>query len=112
MSRKRGLSLGLLAQESHLDAVFMAAPDVRSAVRTGAADLERWRPSWPPRSAPSGEEPVYADLQHRFDTLGGYTLDLRVDEALSGLGFAGASAPSRRPRCPAASRRGPPSPGS
>ena len=31
---------------------------------------------------------AYADLQHRFDVLGGYTLDLRVDEALSGLGFA------------------------
>ena len=30
----------------------------------------------------------YADLQHRFDILGGYTLDQRVDEALSGLGFA------------------------
>jgi ATP-binding cassette subfamily F protein 3 len=31
--------------------------------------------------------PGYADLQHQFDILGGYTLDLRVDEALSGLGF-------------------------
>src|SRR5206468_2126470 len=30
----------------------------------------------------------YADLQHRYDTLGGYTLDLRVDAALSGLGFS------------------------
>ena len=29
----------------------------------------------------------YADLQHRFEILGGYTLDQRVDEALSGLGF-------------------------
>jgi ATP-binding cassette subfamily F protein 3 len=34
------------------------------------------------------EGPAYADLQHQFETLGGYTLDLRVDEALSGLGFA------------------------
>ena len=33
-------------------------------------------------------EPVYADLQHRFEVLGGYTLDQRVDAALSGLGFA------------------------
>src|SRR5262249_18639304 len=33
------------------------------------------------------EEPLYADLQHQFDILGGYTLDQRVDEALSGLGF-------------------------
>src|SRR5258708_18272149 len=33
------------------------------------------------------EAPGYANLQHQFDILGGYTLDLRVDEALSGLGF-------------------------
>ena len=33
-------------------------------------------------------EPAYADLQHRFEILGGYTLDQRVDSALSGLGFA------------------------
>src|SRR5829696_1671999 len=38
--RKRGLSLGLLAQESHFDAAFMAAPDLRAAVRHGAAHLE------------------------------------------------------------------------
>ena len=30
VERKRGLSIGLLAQESHFDAVFMAAPDLRS----------------------------------------------------------------------------------
>ncbi len=30
------------------------------------------------------------DLQHRFETLGGYTLDQRVEEALSGLGFSAA----------------------
>ena len=29
----------------------------------------------------------YADLQHRYEVLGGYTLDQRVDAALSGLGF-------------------------
>ena len=33
-------------------------------------------------------DPAYADLQHRFEVLGGYTLDQRVDAALSGLGFA------------------------
>ena len=30
----------------------------------------------------------YAELQHRFEVLGGYTLDQRVDAALTGLGFA------------------------
>jgi ATP-binding cassette subfamily F protein 3 len=33
-------------------------------------------------------EPAYETLQHRFEALGGYTLDQRVDEALSGLGFS------------------------
>ena len=33
--RKRGLTLGLLAQEAHFDEAFMASPDLRTAVRTG-----------------------------------------------------------------------------
>ena len=40
VQRKRGLTMGLLAQESHFDAAFMAAPDLRTAVRRGAAHLE------------------------------------------------------------------------
>ena len=89
VQRKRGLSLGLLAQESHFDAAFMAAPDLRTAVRTGASHLEAMADELAAferegRSA----EPGYADLQHRFEVLGGYTLDQRVDSALSGLGFA------------------------
>ena len=31
--RKRGLTLGLLAQEAHFDEAFMASPDLRTAVR-------------------------------------------------------------------------------
>nr|MBA2299646.1 ABC-F family ATP-binding cassette domain-containing protein [Chloroflexota bacterium] len=87
--RKRGMSIGLLAQESHFDAVFMAAPDLRTAVRTGAAHLD----------VMAGElagyerdgrvaEAGYSDLQHRYEVLGGYTLDQRVDATLSGLGFS------------------------
>jgi ATP-binding cassette, subfamily F, member 3 len=86
--RKRGLSIGLLAQESHFDAAFMAAPDLRAAVRHGAAHLEEMAARLA-HLEQSGrvEEPAYADLQHEFEVLGGYTLDQRVDEALSGLGF-------------------------
>ena len=88
VSRKRGLTLGLLAQEAHFDAAFMASPDLRTAVRTGAAHLDVI-------AAELAElerlhrvtDPVYADLQHRFEVLGGYTLDQRVDSTLSGLGF-------------------------
>src|SRR4029453_5223948 len=40
-ARKRELTIGMLAQEAHLDAAFMAAPDVRTAVRHGAASLEQ-----------------------------------------------------------------------
>ena len=32
-----GALLGLLAQEAHFDEAFMAAPDLRTAVRRGAA---------------------------------------------------------------------------
>ena len=87
--RKRGLSLGLLAQEAHFDAAFMAAPDLRTAVRAGAAHLDAMAAQLSElEHTGRAAEPVYAELQHRFDALGGYTLDLRVDAALSGLGFA------------------------
>ena len=89
VSRKRGLSIGLLAQEAHFDEVFMAAPDLRTAVRTGAAHLEAMAIELAAlERAGHVTDPVYADLQHRFDVLGGYTLDQRVDAALSGLGFS------------------------
>jgi ATP-binding cassette subfamily F protein 3 len=88
VSRKRGLNLGLLAQESHFDLAFMASPDLRTAVRSAAADLldlgARLREL---EHAHRVEEPLYAELQHRFEILGGYTLDQRIDETLSGLGF-------------------------
>jgi ATP-binding cassette subfamily F protein 3 len=86
--RKRGASLGLLAQEAHFDAAFMAAPDLRTAVRTGAAHLDAMAAELAElERAHRSMEPAYADLQHRFEVLGGYTLDQRVDATLSGLGF-------------------------
>ncbi len=89
VQRKHGLSLGLLAQEAHLDAVFMASPDLRTAVRTGAAHLDAMAAELADLEQDHrATEPVYADLQHRFEVLGGYTLDQRVDATLSGLGFA------------------------
>jgi ATP-binding cassette subfamily F protein 3 len=89
VTRRRGLSLGLLSQEAHFDEAFMAAPDLRSAVRHGAAHLETMAAELE-RLEHGGHAAGsrYAELQHRFDILGGYTLDQRVDEALSGLGFA------------------------
>ena len=88
VARRRGLSLGLLNQEAHLDAAFMDAPDVRAAVRHGAAHLERMAEELA-RLEAAGKvaDPHYAELQHRFEILGGYTLDQRVEAALSGLGF-------------------------
>ncbi len=87
--RKRGLSIGLLAQEAHFDAAFMAAPDLRTAVRAGAAHLDGMAAELANLEAAGHvTDPHYAELQHRFEALGGYTLDLRVEAALSGLGFA------------------------
>jgi ATP-binding cassette subfamily F protein 3 len=88
VSRKRNLSIGLLAQEAHLDATFMASLDLRAAVRSGAAHLEAMATELADlERAGRVTEPAYADLQHRYEVLGGYTLDQRVDAALSGLGF-------------------------
>ena len=112
VQRKRNLSLGLLAQEAHFDAAFMASPDLRAAVRTGASHLEAMaeRLATLEHDGHAGGAD-YAELQHQFEVLGGYTLDQRVEAALSGLGFHPTSGPSRRPPCPAASRPGPRWPG-
>ncbi|HEY7522774.1 MAG TPA: ABC-F family ATP-binding cassette domain-containing protein [Candidatus Limnocylindrales bacterium] len=97
--RKRGLSIGLLGQEAHFDAAFMAADDLRSAVRLGASTVLAMADQLAAlETAHRVTDRTYADLQHRFETLGGYTLDQRVDEALSGLGFtaeAWSKAPGR-----------------
>ena len=86
--RKRGLSIGLLAQEAHFDAAFMAAPDLRTAVRTGAAHLDTMAEELATYEREGRvAQAAYADLQHRFEVLGGYTLDQRVEATLSGLGF-------------------------
>jgi ATP-binding cassette subfamily F protein 3 len=88
VQRKRGLALGLLAQEAHFDAAFMASANLRTAVRTGAAHLDRMaeRLAAFERSGRVTDR-AYAELQHEYEVLGGYTLDQRVDTALSGLGF-------------------------
>ncbi len=87
--RKRALSIGLLAQEAHFDAAFMAAPDLRTAVRTGAAHLDAMADELAAFELDGRvAEAAYADLQHQFEVLGGYTLDQRVDSTLSGLGFS------------------------
>ncbi|MBI2775896.1 MAG: ABC-F family ATP-binding cassette domain-containing protein [Chloroflexi bacterium] len=86
--RRRGLSFGMLAQEAHLDETFMRSPDVRTAVRHGAAHVERMGDELAElERAGRVTDPAYADLQHRYELLGGYTLDQRVDAALTGLGF-------------------------
>jgi ATP-binding cassette subfamily F protein 3 len=87
--RRRGLRLGMLAQESHFDAAFMAAPDLRSAVRTGAADLDVMAAELAELERDHRVTgAAYANLQHQFEVHGGYTLDQRVETTLSGLGFA------------------------
>ena len=86
--RKRNLTLGLLAQEAHFDEAFMASPDLRQAVRTGAAHLDRMaeRLAVMERDGKVTDH-AYAELLHQYEILGGYTLDQRVDSALTGLGF-------------------------
>ncbi len=86
--RKRGLTLGLLAQEAHFDEAFMASADLRLAVRTGAAHLDRMAERLASMErAGTVTDHAYAELLHQYEILGGYTLDQRVESALTGLGF-------------------------
>src|SRR5262245_32612274 len=85
-----GTSIGMLPQEANLDPVFGAAPEVRAAVRAGAAEVERIEAelaALEERGAEAVESQVYAHVRERFEVLDGYHLDQRVDEALSGLGI-------------------------
>ena len=62
---------------------FSAAPDLRTAVRQGAGDLERMERELADLEASHRvTEREYAELQHRFEIRGGYTLDQRIDEAI------------------------------
>ena len=90
VDRKRGLTVGLLAQEAGLEPAFAAVADVRTYVRSGATRLEAMEAqlrTLEERGGDSVQGAPYAELQHRFEALGGYELDQRVDEALSGLGL-------------------------
>jgi ATP-binding cassette, subfamily F, member 3 len=84
-----GVRVGLLSQEANLDTMFARAPDVRTAVRTGAVEvetLERQLAELERQGAAAVEGPEYAHLRERFEALDGYHLDARVDETLGGLG--------------------------
>jgi len=90
VARKSDLKVGLLTQEANLDQTFIGAETLRAAVRGGATDLERIERRLSELEA-SGAESVesdeYAHLREAFDHRGGYTLDVRVEATLSGLGF-------------------------
>jgi len=88
--RKAGLSIGMLSQEANLDAAFAGAPDLRAAVRAGAADVEADERELARLEAAGAEgvaSAAYAEVRHRFEARDGYGLDQRVEAALSGLGF-------------------------
>ncbi len=89
VQRRRTLTVGLLAQEAHFDEAFASAPDLRTAVRRGAAAVEAMEARLRElEEAGAAGTQAYADLAHRFAAVDGWTLDQRVDEALSGLGFS------------------------
>ena len=88
--RSTGLRVGLATQEANLDAAFTAAPTLRDAVRAGASELvqmENRLAELEAAGAVGVESAEYARLRDEFEARGGYSLDVRVDSALSGLGF-------------------------
>ncbi len=86
--RKRNLHFAMLSQEAHVDSAFINSPTLRQAVRAGAGRLEELERTLR-RLEHEGRvtEPEYERLQHEFDVKDGYSLDQRVEAALSGLGF-------------------------
>jgi ATP-binding cassette subfamily F protein 3 len=86
--RKRGLTIGMLRQETHVDSSWATAASLRLAVRAGAQRLEVLE-----RTLRQFEhegrvtDPEYEEAQHEFAVKDGYALDQRVEAALSGLGF-------------------------
>jgi ATP-binding cassette subfamily F protein 3 len=86
--RKRALTLAMLPQEAHVDSAFIESPSLRLAVRAGARRLEEVeRRLGQLEREGRATEPEYESLQHEFDVRDGYSLDQRVEAALSGLGF-------------------------
>jgi ATP-binding cassette subfamily F protein 3 len=86
--RKRGLSMAMLSQEAHVDSAFIGASSLRQAVRAGAARLEELELTLRQLEHDGRvTEPQYEHLQHEFAVKDGYSLDQRVEAALSGLGF-------------------------
>jgi ATP-binding cassette subfamily F protein 3 len=86
--RKRGLSMAMLSQEAHVDSAFIGASSLRQAVRAGAARLEELELTLRQLEHDGRvTEPQYEHLQHEFAVKDGYSLDHRVEAALSGLGF-------------------------
>ena len=88
VNRKRAITIAMLSQEAHVDQAFIGSPSLKQAVRTGATRLEELE-----RALRQFEhdgrvtEPEYERLQHEFEVKDGYSLDQRVEAALSGLGF-------------------------
>jgi ATP-binding cassette subfamily F protein 3 len=88
--RASGLRVALATQEANLDADFVSASSVREAVRAGAGELVRIESrlhELEAAGASAVESAEYAQLRDDFEARGGYSLDVRVDSALSGLGF-------------------------
>ncbi len=89
--RKSGLRVAMLAQEANFDRSFVEAPSLRAAVRAGAGELvamEGRLAELEATGASGVESAEYAHLRDAFEHRDGYTLDVRIDAALSGLGFA------------------------
>ena len=85
-----GIRVGMLGQESNRDEAFASHADRASGRPVGCGGGRA--PGAPARGARAGRARTrcrrrdYARLRERFDHLGGYHLDQRVEETLSGLG--------------------------
>ena len=105
-----GTTIGMLPQEANLDPVFGAAPEVRAAVRAGAAEVERLEAglaALEERGAEAVESQVYAHLRERFERSTATTSTSAWTRRCPGSASRARTGRDRSRSCPAASRPAP-----
>ncbi|MER3543356.1 MAG: ABC transporter ATP-binding protein [Chloroflexota bacterium] len=90
VSRARGLTLGYLPQEAHLDGdltLYQAMLEVFADLRAQEEALRQMEMEMADPSRFEALAEKYSALSERFEQAGGYTYEVRIRQVLGGLGF-------------------------
>ncbi len=92
--RARNLRIGYLLQEPKTDGEVTVLEEARKAVASADRVADEMRRVLLRMSSAEGAEQFrklaarYADLENRFEAVGGYGIESKIERVLSGLGFA------------------------